>query len=337
MKTLSTTRTALAVGAASLAILIPTATANAADGPAADTAAVTRLANDAARLLAEERDLVELARSGGPDSRAWDQLAVVDAHGRDALATFDTAGIDLAPSIRSALDELDLGDGDVTAPQPAVYAAAIDGLGRIAATPDAVLGTDRPSGSATQHLLIVAGVALLILVVTARTAAERRSATDWHDVLTGVANRRRLDRDLALGGDPDLGPTAAIVVDVDRLDAVNTTFGAETGDGVLRALGEILSTTVRQQDVVYRSGGGEFCVLLVGATTGDALAIADRVVDATHAIGLPDGSNATVSVGVAVGPPEAIGHTIADAGHAMVDAKIGGRDRVHTAAHLEPV
>lgn len=335
----TTYRTALAAAAAIVATLLPTATANAADGPAATRDAVSGLATDAARLLAEERDLI-LAADGDTSGRVWEQLTAVDASGADTLIGLERLGVDLSPSIRAALGAGAVAEAELL--DVSVYDTAIAGLGRIATTPGAALPAPAPAPAddpGTDLLLVGIG-ALVLLGFAVRSAAagsdDDLAAMAWSDGVTGVANRRRLDHDLALGGDPALGPTSVIMVDVDHFQAVSDTFGERAGDDVLREVTHVLSANVREQDVVYRYGGEEFCVLLVGASAGDALTIADRVVDAVHAIELPDGNHVTVSVGVAAGEPETVIDTLAVADRALLEAKTCGRDRVFSAEQLQP-
>src|ERR687898_2835439 len=94
------------------------------------------------------------------------------------------------------------------------------------------------------------------------------------DGLTGVANRRRLDRDTAAHAGAS-GPTAVIMVDVDHFKQVNDTYGHQIGDDVLRAVGAALANRVRHDDVVYRYGGEELCILRPGASSRRRPAVAD--------------------------------------------------------------
>jgi tetratricopeptide (TPR) repeat protein len=92
---------------------------------------------------------------------------------------------------------------------------------------------------------------------------ERDSVTD---ALTGLRNRRGLDRSLAelACGTPG-GPAARrAAARPRRLQAVNDTFSHSTGDEVLRAVGRLLRAHTRPTDVCARYGGEEFVVLLPG-------------------------------------------------------------------------
>jgi diguanylate cyclase (GGDEF)-like protein len=151
------------------------------------------------------------------------------------------------------------------------------------------------------------------------------AALAWSDGLTGVANRRRLDRDIAahVGA---TGPTAVIMVEVDDYKRANEVYGHHVGDHVLRAVGATLATHVRHDDVVYRYSDEEFCILLPGAAHAEARAVADRVVAAMRSILLPDGRRVTVSVGVADGRAGDVVGTLESADRALNAAKASGRE-----------
>jgi diguanylate cyclase (GGDEF)-like protein len=205
---------------------------------------------------------------------------------------------------------------------------------RIAATPSAVANTPTSSSSSALGLLAVAALALLALGAAAlgnslrrRPDADELAMMAWSDGLTGLANRRRLDADLARHDDSDR-PTAAIMVDIDRFKEINDLFGHAYGDEVLREVGDALSKQVRHDDIVYRYGGEEFCILLPGASPVDANAIADRIVGAVRGVELPNGRNVTVSVGVASASTGDATGAVHRADRALYSAKERGRDRV---------
>jgi diguanylate cyclase (GGDEF)-like protein len=328
-----------ALVAASLAAIV------AAPGPmvsaSVDTPELVRdLAENGTRLISEERELLDVLRPESDataeqrsDARA--ELAAVDAQGEAVRRQLELLGVDLTNAIEQVMAPLpERLDGTLAQPPlRIVYDAAIDDLARIAATPTAATPTaeERDRGN-TFGLLAVAAVALVALGLAALANSLRRTDDDddlaamaWSDGLTGVGNRRRLDRDLA--AHEGEGPTAVIMVDVDHFKQVNDKYGHQVGDRVLRAIGAVLAQQVRHDDIVYRYGGEEFCVLLPDATQTDARSIADRIVDAARAITLPDGSHVTVSVGVAEGAASEVAGTLEVADRALYAAKSGGRDR----------
>jgi diguanylate cyclase (GGDEF)-like protein/PAS domain S-box-containing protein len=87
------------------------------------------------------------------------------------------------------------------------------------------------------------------------------------DPVTGLLNRRGLDNALAtLLGSPkaESRQLALLLVDLDHFKAVNDTFGHAAGDLVLREVANVLSQSIRRTDIVGRTGGDEFVVLLPG-------------------------------------------------------------------------
>jgi diguanylate cyclase (GGDEF)-like protein len=81
------------------------------------------------------------------------------------------------------------------------------------------------------------------------------------DPLTGVANRREFDRQLAgrMAADRDF---CILLFDLDAFKLVNDRFGHLCGDEVLKQLGARLARQVRARDFVCRWGGDEFVVIL---------------------------------------------------------------------------
>lgn len=333
------------VAAVATVALIPAGQAHASiDG----AEAIRTLASEGAELLAEELALIAQAAPSGTLSpgelaAVRTELRAVDGQGQSVLVQLRGLGLSLTPAIETTLDLLPAPPGRNAPtvplfPEPMVYEAAIDDLLRIAATPAVASGGDESNGPSFA-LLLVAAVSLLILGAAALTnTLWRRSDTHdlealaWSDGLTGLANRRRLDHDLrAVAAD---GPTSVIMIDVDHFKSVNDSYGHQIGDNVLKRLSTVFEHHVRMDDVVYRYGGEEFCVLLPGADADEARLVADRIVEAARGINLPNGANVTVSVGIAGGSGDELADAIEHADRALYLAKQQGRDRaVHADGH----
>jgi two-component system cell cycle response regulator len=97
------------------------------------------------------------------------------------------------------------------------------------------------------------------------------------DELTGVRNRRGFlalaEHHLALA-DRSNEPVALFYVDLDRMKAINDTYGHPEGDRALCTVAALLIQTYRLSDVIGRMGGDEFCVLLTGGGHDTQTAIA---------------------------------------------------------------
>lgn len=102
------------------------------------------------------------------------------------------------------------------------------------------------------------------------------------DPLTGLPNRRHLDRYLAaLVGRGE--PAVLGTVDVDGLASVNDAHGRLSGDLVLQRVAGVLARVMRRGDFVARHGGDEFVVVLPGASATHATEVARRIGDAVAA------------------------------------------------------
>ncbi len=161
-------------------------------------------------------------------------------------------------------------------------------------------------------------------------AAENRALTD---ALTGLANRRGLERAMAGWS---TGVCALVAVDIDHFKRLNDGFGHAAGDTALKHLARILRDSLREDDVAARTGGEEFALWLPGAPLAKAREVAERVRTAVERSVLQWGGadvRLTCSLGVA-GLPETVSQPpslfgAADA--ALYRAKSRGRNRVEVA------
>ena len=156
------------------------------------------------------------------------------------------------------------------------------------------------------------------------------------DDLTGVGNRRQLLQRLSeecARSDRSNQPFALLVVDLDNFKAINDTHGHAAGDACLQHFTLMAQTRLRQGDLLARTGGDEFCIMLPASTLREGAMIARRIIDvcredAAGCIGVE--VPLSVSIGVAQWSRE-IGafpdRLIAAADHALYVAKKEGRDR----------
>ena len=167
-------------------------------------------------------------------------------------------------------------------------------------------------------------------VTRVKRANDRARFLAHYDELTGLANRRlfreTLDARLRAAEAP---PIALLCLDLDRFKAVNDTRGHPTGDQLLIAVARRLERQVRAGDLCARLGGDEFAIVLWGADTGLAQAIADRVVVEVSRAYAIDGHqlDVGVSIGVAMAWPAATSYEalLKDADAALYQAKANGR------------
>jgi two-component system cell cycle response regulator len=132
-------------------------------------------------------------------------------------------------------------------------------------------------------------------------------------------------------------PLCVAALDVDRFKGVNDTYGHAAGDVVLQRLADVLRANVRGSDLVCRSGGEEFVVVMPGAALDAALARAEiwRETFARSGVVVREGVtvSCTVSIGVARyrSRKETFDARLDRADTALYAAKRGGRDRVASA------
>lgn len=170
-----------------------------------------------------------------------------------------------------------------------------------------------------------------------RTQALHRDAHE--DALTGLHNRRRIDRELPLllAQMREQGrPLQVAVLDVDHFKQVNDCHGHAVGDEVLRQVARLLGERLRARDIAARLGGEEFLVALVDTQRDAGFEICERLrlaVQQHDWSQQADGLAVTCSIGVAElrdGDDLATLTERADA--ALYRAKRDGRNRVHTDA-----
>ena len=161
-----------------------------------------------------------------------------------------------------------------------------------------------------------------------------------HDELTGLLNRRELDRVLNQEADRAVRfgqPLGLLMADIDHFKSVNDRYGHPAGDAVLREVGRRLRSELRSVDFAGRFGGEEFAVVVVQADGASSAALAERLRAAVMAAPMPIGEgelSVTISLGVASLPPNGCTgpELLAAADQALYAAKRGGRNRVERAA-----
>lgn len=116
-----------------------------------------------------------------------------------------------------------------------------------------------------------------------RAREERLSHFAYHDVLTGLPNRRLLREHLAqeLARARRLKNKVAVVfIDLDEFKSVNDTLGHSAGDRVLKEISARIMSCIREGDIVARLGGDEFVMVLPIQPGPETLApMIQRVVD----------------------------------------------------------
>ncbi len=199
---------------------------------------------------------------------------------------------------------------------------------------------------------LIVGVAVLTAIVAMRQLAtiqdNRRLMTQLRhaaetDHLTGVANRAQFFSSALTTFDASHRSSDAVgllMIDIDHFKDINDSYGHAIGDAVLQQVAVRICDAIRDTDVVARYGGDELVVLLPCCPESTLCEIAERIARSVSdsAISCP---NAAVAVTVSVGAARSVGdtslvETLAQADHALYQAKRGGRNSWSLHGHLAP-
>jgi diguanylate cyclase (GGDEF)-like protein len=154
------------------------------------------------------------------------------------------------------------------------------------------------------------------------------------DPLTGLGNplafAERLEREtarVARYGEP----LSLLVLDVDRLKAINDRGGHQAGDMALKAVGRALHSGARQTDLAARVGGDEFALIAPNTRPAAAAALGERIKSLVAGEGV-NGLSASMGVATMEQGRSTDSRALRDAADAaLYEAKRQGRNRVISA------
>lgn len=175
------------------------------------------------------------------------------------------------------------------------------------------------------------------LIVVARDITHQKRSEEqalWmaqHDALTALPNRtllqQRLDETIAVSG--ERMAAAMLIIDVDNFKAINDTVGHDGGDALLCAFAERLQASVKEGDLVARTGGDEFALIVAARTVRDVEQAAKRIFDALRVPINHDGRllECGASIGASLIPRDGRSRSeiMKAADIALYAAKAGGR------------
>jgi diguanylate cyclase (GGDEF)-like protein len=198
-----------------------------------------------------------------------------------------------------------------------------------------VMGPQLPPGTpvAEQLQRLVAELGSRLPAARAIFEAEQRAVSD---PLTGLRNRRELERALNLQTSKAPPIATLIYADLDHFKRLNDTLGHAAGDAALRHVARILEGAVRDKDLVARIGGEEFAVWMPHTPMVSGLEVAERIratVESTTWRWSGEPYGLTISCGVAAYPDTVrdVANLRGAADAALYAAKQRGRNRVEQA------
>ena len=170
--------------------------------------------------------------------------------------------------------------------------------------------------------------------VVAKVIAERKvNLLAYRDTLTDLPNRLlfadRLEQ-ATIRAERSKTSMALMLIDIDDFKLVNDSFGHEAGDKLIKAVGDLISKSLRRADTIARLGGDEFAVIIEDINgADDAISIADNLTTILeHNVRLDDQETYTsASIGIAIFPEDGDDARVLlkNADTAMFRAKENGR------------
>ncbi len=133
-----------------------------------------------------------------------------------------------------------------------------------------------------------------------------------------------------------------LVMDLDGFKAVNDTYGHKIGDTMLRAIGGVINSQLREYDFLARYGGDEFVAIIPETDTEDTDGLHQRIADAVASFKLEVNPDSVANVGISLGSSsypvngESLDALIEAADKAMYLAKNGNRQRRSHRSEIEP-
>ena len=185
-----------------------------------------------------------------------------------------------------------------------------------------------------EEMMLIERFASLAAIAYANSSQREQLRTQaLTDELTGLYNRRHCEavlRALLEDARRHHETTSIAYFDLDAFKSINDAFGHAAGDEALRGFADVLRTHTRAGDLVCRTGGEEFTVVLPGTDTSRAQRLAERITEAVRAARLGPRGDVTVSAGVATAEDslDDFDRLVQRADGALLRAKRSGRDRV---------
>ncbi|MCM5570512.1 GGDEF domain-containing protein [Burkholderiaceae bacterium FT117] len=207
----------------------------------------------------------------------------------------------------------------------------------------AYAGPGAAAGAGTGVLLgwfnLVFATVPFVLTISALAIANSRLAAELErlvgtDDLTGLVSRRVLFErgEAMLERLPADGCLAVLMIDLDDFKRVNDAHGHATGDGVLRHVARLLREALRDDSLIVRYGGDEFCALVPVSSEAAAFVVGERLRHALAATPCPlvqPPVAITASIGVTVHRQgSSLRERLAEADRRAYNAKASGRNQV---------
>lgn len=152
------------------------------------------------------------------------------------------------------------------------------------------------------------------------------------DALTGVFNRRKFHESIDVSISTAVRHQelfALLIIDIDYFKSVNDRFGHQVGDTVLRNVCELITSSIRNSDQMFRIGGEEFCLIARVNDEEHAKTLAEKIRHVIDSHIFAEAGKVTISIGITCFKDNDSQQDIfSRADSALFSAKDQGRNRV---------
>jgi diguanylate cyclase (GGDEF)-like protein len=175
-------------------------------------------------------------------------------------------------------------------------------------------------------------VAMNIILNVLKSLQYKLQEQTIRDPLTGAYNRRHMENCLAAAIERKYrhnSTASLLMLDVDYFKRINDELGHEAGDKVLRQLVTLMEARIRKLDLLFRSGGEEFIILLPETTSDQACILAEQLRTEIASAPFISAHAITASIGVAeLENAQTLDHWLKNVDDALYSAKREGRNKV---------
>lgn len=124
----------------------------------------------------------------------------------------------------------------------------------------------------------VTGIVGIVRDITENVILENRlKKMSYRDKLTGLYNRAYFDEKLEELNNEEFFPLSFVMGDLNGLKVINDAIGHLEGDKILKEISKVIKNSCRKDDLIFRWGGDEFCILLPKTTEKEAEVICNRI------------------------------------------------------------
>ncbi len=128
----------------------------------------------------------------------------------------------------------------------------------------------------TSTLIIISNLFLIGIIILVYKKMKKSKYESMKDPLCNVYNRRYLELYKKNVKSRDI-PISILMIDVDYFKLYNDNYGHQCGDEVLKSISEVLKSSCRKSDMIFRYGGEEFCIVLKNTIKKESMFFAERI------------------------------------------------------------